>query len=282
MRRLSFIIISFCLSLIIVLAFGVPVLAAENPLIRAIQERGALKVGIPSLNTPPAYSLNEATGELEGYDIDIVRGLAKELNVDIEFDRSSVNLNDLVRRVGAGDFDLAIGKLGLNYKRMYDAFPVHYLDFRHALLADRSFLSTLPGAPGDSDFAEVLQKSQIKIGSMEGSIWEAETASNFPNATFIGYEDWPESQKALFDGRVNAIYRDMTEIKALVYAKPELIIDYVPILFDDIVDQKSIYLSEKGYIDLASFIEFYISKEWGEVKTDSVILDEFKSFYSHS
>ena len=187
-----------------------------------------------------------------------------------------------MRRVGAGDFDLAIGKLGLNYKRMYDAFPVHYLDFRHALLADRSFLSTLPGAPGDSDFAEVLQKSQIKIGSMEGSIWEAETASNFPNATFIGYEDWPESQKALFDGRVNAIYRDMTEIKALVYAKPDLIIDYVPILFDDIVDQKSIYLSEKGYIDLASFIEFYISKEWGEVKTDSVILDEFKSFYSHS
>lgn len=275
-------IISFCLSLIILLAFDLPVLAAENPLIRTIQERGTLRVGIPSLNTPPAYFINEATGELEGFDVDIVRGLAKELNVDIEFDRSSVNLNDLVRRAGAGDFDLAIGKLGLNYKRMYDAFPVHYLDFRHALLADRSFLSTLSGVPGDSNFAEVLQKSQIKIGSMSGSIWEAETAANFPNATFIGYEDWPESQKALFDGSVNAIYRDMTEIKALVYAKPELIIDYVPILFDDIIDQKSIYLSEKGYIDLASFIEFYISKEWGEVKTDSVILDEFKSFYSHS
>lgn len=272
-------IISVCLSLTIFFTAG-PAWAAENLFIQRIQERGVLTVGLPAYNTPPAYYINETSGDLEGYDIDIARGLAKNLKVDIQFDRSSPNLNELVRRVGAGDFDLAIGKLGRTYDRMFDAFPVHYLDFRHALMANRSFISTLSEEPGSPEFATVLEASTIRIGSIEKTIWEAETRDNFPNATFLGFPDWLAAQQALFDGEVDAIYRDMTEIKRLVYASPDLIIDYVPILFDDIVDQKSIYLSLDGSINFSPFIEFYISKEWGEVKTDSTILEEYKTFYS--
>ena len=259
-----------------------PVSAAENPFIDGIQKRGVLKVGIPAINSLPAYYIDKETEKLEGYDIAIARDLAKELNVGVEFDRTSDNLNDLVRRVGAGDFDMAIGKLGLNYKRMFNAYPVHYLNFRHALLANRTFVSSLPIEPGNPEFPDILKNSNIRIASLQKSIWKDETAINFPNATYIGYPDWPACQQALFDGDVDAIYRDMTEIKPLVYAKPELIIDYVPILFDDIVDKKSIYLSKDGYINLTKFIKFYISKEWGDVKSDSDILDEYKDVYSAS
>ena len=264
------------------LSWSAPVIAAENPFIREIQARGVLRVGLPGLNTPPAYYVDESSGELEGYDIEIARGLARELNVDVYFDRSSESLNQLVARVGKGDFDLAIGKLGLTYKRMFDGFPVQYLKFRHALLADRSFLASLSSEPGTPGFADELKNSSIKIGSIGRTIWETETSNNFPNASFVGYKSWPDCQKALFDGEVDAIYRDMTEIKPLVYANPQLILDYVPILFDDIIDKKSIYLSEAGSVGFSDFIRFFIAKEWGDVKTDSEILEEYKSTFVDS
>ena len=37
------------------LIWSAPVVAAENPFIRDIQARGVLRVGLPDLNTPPAY-----------------------------------------------------------------------------------------------------------------------------------------------------------------------------------------------------------------------------------
>ena len=56
-------------------------------------------------------------------------------------------------------------------------------------------------------------------------------------------------------------------------------VPYVPILFEKLIDKKSIYLSEKGYIGIGDFLSLYIDREWGEPKSDKVILDEFESYY---
>ena len=260
------------------LSWSAPVIAAENPFIREIQDRGVLRVGLPGLNTPPAYYVDDSSGELEGYDIENARGLARELNVDVYFDRSSESLNQLVARVGKGILILTL-LAGLTYKRMFDAFPVQYLKFRHALLMNK-FLASYRGA--GLRLYDELKNSSSQIGSIGRTIWETETSNNFPNASFVGYKSWPDCQKALFDGEVDAIYRDMTEIKPLVYATPQLILDYVPILFDDIIDKKSIYLSEAGSVGFSDFIRFFIAKEWGDVKTDSEILEEYKSTFVDS
>ena len=263
-----------------------PVYAAENVFINTIQERGYLKVGLPPYNTPPAYYLEPGSEDLQGFDIDLAQGLASKLGVDIQFDRSSTNLNQLVERVGADDFDFAIGKLGLTYKRLYNAFPIQYMSFRHALLADRKFVASLGIDPDDPSFGETLRQSNIKIGSIENSIWETESKENFPNAEFIGFKNWNAAKDALINHDeksgapiIDAIYRDVTEIKPIVYDKPELSLEYVPILFDNIIDRKSIYLSEKGKIGLFDFVDNYLKEEWGGIKSDQDILDEFESFY---
>ena len=260
--------------------------AAENSFIDAIQQRGYLNVGLPPFNTPPAYYIDPKTDELSGYDVQLARGLAEKLGVKVQFDRSSTSFNDLVRRVGADDFDLAIGKLGLTYKRLYDAFPIQYLSFRHAFLADRNFVASLGVDPDDASFGKVLRNANMRIGSISNSTWETEAKAYFPNAEFVGYPNWPSAQEALFTidpetsrPYVDVIYRDATEIKPIVYKDPELSLKYVPILFDEIIDRKSIYLSEKGFVAFSPFIDYFISREWGEVKSDSVILDEFETYF---
>ena len=254
---------------------------AANDFVRAVQERGYLKVGLPPYNTPPAYYLEENSDELQGYDVDFARTLASKLGVDIQFDRSSTSFNNLVERVGNGDFDIAIGKLGLTYNRLFDAFPIQYLSFRHAFLANRGFVASLGVDPDDPRFGEILKNSTIRIGSIKNSTWETEAKANFPNATFVGFKNWPAAKKALFqkDSVIDAIYRDSTEIKPIVYAQPDLSLEYVPILFDELIDRKSIYLSQDGRLGLKDFIEMTLRREWGGIKNDINILDEFQSFY---
>ena len=257
---------------------------AANDFVRAIQERGYLKVGLPPYNTPPAYYLEENSDELQGYDVDFARTLASKLGVDIQFDRSSTSFNNLVERVGNGDFDIAIGKLGLTYNRLFDAFPIQYLSFRHAFLANREFVASLGVDPDDPRFGEILKNSTIRIGSIKNSTWETEAKANFPNATFVGFKNWPAAKKALFekDSVIDAIYRDSTEIKPIVYAQPDLSLEYVPILFDELIDRKSIYLSQEGRLGLEDSIDMTLRREWGGIKTDINILDEFQSFYPPS
>ena len=254
---------------------------SANDFVDAIQERGYLKVGLPPYNTPPAYFLDANSEELQGYDVDFARTLASKLGVDIQFDRSSTSFNNLVERVGIGDFDIAIGKLGLTYNRLFDAFPIQYLSFRHAFLANREFVASLGVEPDDPRFGEILKNSTMRIGSIKNSTWETEAKANFPNATFVGYKNWPAAKKALFqkDSVIDAIYRDTTEIKPIVYSQPDLSLEYVPILFDELIDRKSIYLSQDGRLGLKDFIDMTLRREWGGIKTDTNILDEFQSFY---
>ena len=254
---------------------------SANDFVDAIQERGYLKVGLPPYNTPPAYFLEENSDELQGYDVDFARTLASKLGVDVQFDRSSTSFNNLVERVGIGDFDIAIGKLGLTYNRLFDAFPIQYLSFRHAFLANREFVASLGVDPDEPKFGEILKNSTIRIGSIKNSTWETEAKANFPNATFVGYKNWPAAKKALFqkDSVIDAIYRDTTEIKPIVYSQPDLSLEYVPILFDELIDRKSIYLSQDGRLGLKDFIDMTLRREWGGIKTDTNILDEFQSFY---
>ena len=236
---------------------------AANDFVRAVQERGYLKVGLPPYNTPPAYYLEENSDELQGYDVDFARTLASKLGVDIQFDRSSTSFNNLVERVGNGDFDIAIGKLGLTYNRLFDAFPIQYLSFRHAFLANRGFVASLGVDPDDPRFGEILKNSTIRIGSIKNSTWETEAKANFPNATFVGFKNWPAAKKALFqkDSVIDAIYRDSTEIKPIVYAQPDLSLEYVPILFDELIDRKSIYLSQEGRLGLEDSIDMTLRRE---------------------
>ena len=263
----------FCTSL----SYCRPVFAAEIEYIDKILSRGYLNVGLPPYTTPPFY-YNEDDGALAGYDVDIIRDFAKHLNVGVRFDRESKSFNDLVRRSGANDFDMAIGKLGTTYKRMTNAHPHEYMDFRHSILAKRKAIANLQGDIPDSEFAKVLLNSDITLGFIGRSAYETYANSFFPNANKIGFDTWAECKEALFNGEVDGIYRDATEIKKIVYREPTLSLDYVPVLFEDIVDQKSIYLSTEADTSMASILNYYLAKEVA-IKSDSEIIEAFPEFY---
>ena len=87
--------------------------------------------------------------------------------------------------------------------------------------------------------------------------------------------DIPDSRVEPLD----AIYRDATEIKRIVYQNPVLTLDYVPVIMDDVYEEGSIYLSSAGRDAFSAFIPFYLRNEWGEIKDDREIMNEYSSYY---
>ena len=249
----------------------------EIDYINKIKERGFLTVGIPPFNTPPFYFFDDKKNNFEGYDIDIVKGLAEKLGVEIEFDNTSKNFNDTVFRAGKGDFDIAIGKLSTTYKRMTNAHPHIYMNFRHALLVNRKFLATLPSDQNSPEFVRNLMDSNMRIGFIANSAYQNYANIYMPNLKKLGFKNWNEVKKNLFTRKIDAIYRDSTEIKKIIYQNPSLSIDYVPIIINDLEDKKSLYVSNEANLGMSDLIEFYLN-DIG-LKGDAEIMEEFSEYY---
>ena len=258
--------------------FDQSVNAIEIEYIQEIQDRGYIRVGIPPYRTAPFYYVDQNTNQLSGYDVEIAKDFASKLGVEVEFDRKSKSFNDLVRRAGANEIDLAIGKLGTTYKRMKNAHPHEYMNFRHAILSNRKSISALQGNTPNDKFAKVLLNSNIRIGFIANSAYSTYAAALFPNAVKKGYENWPKATEALLNGEIDGLYRDATEIKKIVYQKPSLSLEYVPVLIDDLVDQKSIYVSTKANMAIGSILDYYLGKEI-KIKSDTEIMNDFMSYY---
>ena len=256
-----------------------PSYAVEIEYYQNILDRGYLKVGIPPYNTPPYYYYDNKTKRMEGIDIDIVRQFANNIGVELLIDKESKTYNGLLKRTGNGDFDLTIGKLSTFYKRMEEAHPHQYMTFRHALLANRKVISKLQRQLPNDKFAPILTASDIKIGFIGDSSYGEFANELFPNAVKIGLKDWESCKSALLNNELDAIYRDATEVKKIVYEQPNLSLDFVPILFDDKIDHISMFVSAKVNPDLGPMLDFYIREELG-VKTDNQIMEEYECFFN--
>ena len=268
--------------LIVILALtliGMPSYAVEIEYFQNILDRGYFKVGIPPYDTPPYYYYDNRTNQMEGIDIDIVRKFANNIGVEAVFDKDSRTYNGLLKRTGEGDFDLTIGKLSTFYKRMQDAHPHQYMTFRHALLANRKVISKIQGQIPNEKLAPVLTASNIKIGFIEDSSYGEFANELFPNATKLGLKDWESCEKALLNNELDAIYRDATEVKKIVYEDPNLSLDFVPILFNDKIDRISMYVSNDVNTELSPMLDYYITQELG-IKTDKQIMEEYECYYN--
>ena len=276
MLSMNFLICIICVGLYVGPSYGVEIEYFQNVL-----DRGYLKIGIPPYETPPYYYFDNDSNQMEGIDIDIVRKFAKNLGVEAIFDRDSKTYNGLLKRTGADEFDISIGKLSTFYKRMEEAHPHEYMSFRHALLANRTVISRLQGQTPNEKFAPILLDSTIKVGFIKDSSYGEFANQLFPKATKLGLKDWPSCKKALMERKVDAIYRDATEVKKIVYEEPNLSLDYVPVLFDDKIDHISMYVSNKVNPDISSMLEYFITKEIG-IKTDKEIMEEYTEFFQPS
>ena len=164
-----------------------------------IQKRGRLIVGVKD-NLPP-LGMKNATGNLEGFEIDIAKELAKELlGSDAAITFVPVKNIDRLPALFEDRVDLVVAQLTLtnNRARLVDFSPPYYSDGT-VLLVKRGV---------NKQQFDSGQKDRNSIAVLKGSASIVNLQYRLPKATLVGVDSYQEGFTALETGKVQAFAGD--------------------------------------------------------------------------
>jgi ABC-type amino acid transport substrate-binding protein len=251
--------------LTLTLACGVALAAAQpSPVppadIARILARGTLVVAMRSVDTPPFFYVRD--GQLQGFEVDMARALARELGVALRVDRSPASFNDVVDAVARGQADLGLSKLSRTLARARTVrFSDPYLSLRHALLLHRESLARLArGRP----VPQVLRNFEGSIGVIAKSSFADFARRHFPRATVREFATWEAVVQAVSRGDVMAAYRDEFEIKGVLRSDPAAALALRTVTLDDLDDTLAMVVHPADVHWLAFVNQFLAQRGRGE------------------
>lgn len=256
MKKTAVLFLYFCA--IALSAFSQDVVDKDIPPdINAILKRKQLIVAITATDQTPFYFVNKK-GELAGFDIDIAKSIAKELNVEPVFNREAKSFNDVVSLVASGKADLAISKLSRTLARArYVRFSKPYIVLSQGLLINRIQLAQRASADNAKAF---IRDFKGKIGVIQNSSYVNYARENFPRAQVVEYPTWDSAVAAVISGEILAAYRDELEIRKTFDSLPNSAITLKPMYFTDLTDPIAIAVSYRNE-QLLSWINTFLEME---------------------
>ncbi|MGL1957302.1 MAG: transporter substrate-binding domain-containing protein [Colwellia sp.] len=191
-----------------------------NELKRLLDSK-VLRVAMYKGNTRPFY-FQETTdgiiGELQGIDVEIIKGFAKKLDLSVKFIRSDT-LDGAVDMVVARKADLAICKLSITFSRANKVlFTKPYIKLRKGLLVNRIELKALQEDLGNITREEAIQQLAGKLGVIEDSSYVTFANQRFKQKSLekMALASWDEIVQKVLDGKYIAAFRDEAEIKKVI------------------------------------------------------------------
>lgn len=248
----------------------------EYPLdIKRILDKGEIVIGIANTDDPPFY-MTDKNGELVGLDIEIAKGIAKELGVKLSFNRDSPTVNGVLDLVFNRKVDAAISMISVLLKRATKVdFTKPYFIGTMGFLVDRMVASK---AKNDKELFSLINSPDKKVAILSGSDAFAETLHKFfPKAQKVVYKEWSELFNALASKKVVAVVVDEVIVKTFGITHPELVLNIETINVLDEKDYIAIALPWNSY-NFLSWLNIYITRNWSHLKLDDYLHKYSKYF----
>lgn len=174
---------------------------AEDSL-QMIQKRGVLRAGVKDLT--PGFALSDVkTGEITGYDVDIVRAIARRLNVRLEI--TPIKEEARVSSLTEGSVDIVAATMTRTKERA-DLIDFSYTYFVTAqkFLVRKGTVQRLTDLKGK------------KIGTVAKTTSEANVRKSLPTAEIILFSDYVPAFLALQKGDLFAVTTDEAMLAAIL------------------------------------------------------------------
>lgn len=156
-----------------------------------IKQRGKLIAGV-KFDTPPFGFLDEKN-EPAGFDLDIVRGIAKHIGVPVEFVK--VTSPTRIPLLVSGNVDLSAASMTHTIERDKTIdFSITYYTGAQALIVPKT--SAIKGLKD-------LGGKQVSV--QQGTTLEKNLAKAAPDAKVVAFKDYNSAWLALVQGRVDAL-----------------------------------------------------------------------------
>jgi cystine transport system substrate-binding protein len=170
-----------------------------------VQDAGVLVVGTEGTYRP--FSFHEGgSGDLTGYDIEVITAVADELGVDVEFEETQ--WDGIFGGLDAGRFDVIANQVSINEERLEDYdFSTPYTVSPGVLVVaeDTTDITSLEDLDGRTS-AQSLTSNWYEVAESYGASVEA-------------VEGWAQAAELLRQGRVDATVND--ELTFLDYEQTE-------------------------------------------------------------
>jgi polar amino acid transport system substrate-binding protein len=215
----------------------------------AIAERGRLIVGVDQ-NTYLFGFRNPSTGQLEGFDIDIAREIARAIFGDP--DRIQLRVVDASQRESAlqsGEVDVVVRTYSITCarKQIVDFSTVYYYANQKILTVKGSGIDSFPALSGK------------RVCAVSGTTSLAKLFELNPTPTIFGATTWTDCLLMLQQGQVDAVSTDDAVLKGLARQDPN-----VEVVGDSIAEEPYGIGVKLENTDLVRFVNGVLEKIRGD------------------
>lgn len=179
-----------------------------------ILAKGVLRVGTTGDFMPFSYQKDASSNIFYGVDITLAQDLAKSLNADVQFVKTS--WPTLLTDLQMGKFDIGMSGITIKLLRQHKAlFSIPLLSSGKATITRDENVAIY------TSIADI-NKVGVKVIVNPGGTNEAFARANFPNATIIENEDNLSIFQKIVDGAADLMVTDAVETLIQEQIHPEL------------------------------------------------------------
>ncbi len=167
---------------------------SSESVIETIKKRGALKVG---MSTFVPWAMRDKNGELVGFEIDVAKKVAADMDVDVEFVPTS--WDGIIPALIAGKFDVIIGGMSVRPQRNLTInFTIPYAHSGMGIAANKAMAADMKW-PDDYDSADVT------LSCRRGATSCNDADRLFPKATVRKFDDDVQAFQEVLNGNAHAV-----------------------------------------------------------------------------
>ena len=242
---------------------------SEGSKLEEIREQGILKVGTTGDYQPMSY-LDPVTGEYVGFDTELAEDLAADLDVDIEYVKTS--WPTLMDDVLAGKFDLAICGVTINNTRKEQALMSDgYLENGKTILCrseDAHKYTSL----------DAINRPEVRVMVNPGGLNEQFARENLPDVTLIIHDVNQEIPGLVASGEADIMITEIVEAGYYVGQDARLA---APLIYEPFTNGELGILMPKGSEDLMNYVNGFLREEKDSGRIDELAEDYFFKYLDH-
>lgn len=166
----------------------------QESTVEQVLKRGVLQVG---MSTFVPWAMQDKTGNLIGFEIDVATRLAADMGVKVEF--VPTNWSGIIPALLAGKFDVIIGGMGVT--------PARNLKVNFTVPYDQSGMSMVAHKQLAAGFKslEDFNRPDVIIAVRLGSTAESAAKKFMPQAQLRQFDDEAQAYQELRNGKVHAV-----------------------------------------------------------------------------
>lgn len=240
-------LVLFHLASICLVIFCQSVMSAESvpsSKFESILNTGKLRIGV-TLFTPWVFKDNN--GNLAGFEIDVAKKLAKDMNLKPKF--VPYDWNKLIPALMGGEIDIIVAGMAITPQRALK------INFSQPYATAGINIATNLSLTKDVEGLDELNQSKIKIGVVSETVSEDLAGQLFEKASLVKYKTSKEVEKDLVEGKIH-VYMESKPIPQFIALKHPDKID-VP-LSRPLLVTKAGFAIQKGDSDFLNFLNSWI------------------------